>query len=1054
VTFNEQFFDASLRHQIDLLRFGSGVARKVNAVLDETQADLRRQVERRLGKVTGITGASLKRLRELERAIDQQRSGAWNDVTESWTRTAVDVALEEPMFVAGALTSILPIELDLVQPSPATLRALATTRPFQGRHLKEWAQSAQRADLTRIHQQIRIGMVQGEAARDIAARVFGARGATNITRHQAEAVTRTVINGVSNAAQQEFLQANSDLFQVEQLVATLDARTCWSPNTLITMANGSLVPIGELREGDWVIGGTSGAPCRVIGVTRSCEASSVAIYLQDEFAGRTTREHRLLTPDGWRHAESFGLLTDVPEREVICRRLQSPGKTDAGARSAARSCGDNGGNSGVRAAGADGAGDGRLEATGIPTGGGVRPSSKDADSERLQRHEGWRRRDGSARAHSARGGAAVQRAVSYGSGVSGDNAPRVRGSWPEDCGQEQGILRDGGGQGPDEGSRRQRVACQHRESQSQTEGAKDADQDVGGHQESVAGPGVSPESESRARGQASGAAQGSGLGPKEAREGCCHDASEVAGPGVCGQDANASGLTREACEACGGWEEGLPESLVEEGTERRRIRAELAGPTEIVSLSIEGDESYVAGGIIVHNTPICRAQDGKQYPVGKGPMPPLHVACRSIRVAVLNGEVIGERPFKAGTEQQMLREYAAANGLGNLSSRDDLPRGHKRAFDEFSRRRMRELTGQVPAKTTYQQWLAKQHAEIQDDILGPTRAKLFREGGLTLDRFVGREGDELTLEELRRRNREAWERAGLGTSAADRRIEEQRRREAEEDDRRRREQAERLRREADEAERRQREERERREAAARAEQGRQSQAEDGRRRARERANAQMAKMARAVDFDGPEEWRVPVSNALERAGAGRMREIGLQPMGGLSVTTGPAKPGANGYYRPSTQTVVAGAPLERDMLAEHRQSGQKDSPRGAWSSAYFSPSTAESAAATAVHEFGHHLHYQFRSRGKLLGDQRLIDADRTIQDTYRQTVTEQRPTGAQGPPTKDPAGKAPTRYARHDYQEFWSESLAIYHTDRSWLQREKPESFAMVETVLGLIGLK
>lgn len=679
MTFNEQFFDASVRHQIDLLRFGSGVARKVNGLLDETRADLRRQVERRLGKVTGITGSSLKRLRELERAIDQTRSGAWNDVTESWTRTATDIALEEPLFVAGVVTRILPVELDLVQPSPATLRALVTSRPFHGRVLKGWAQNTQRADLLRIHQQIRIGMVQGEGSRDIANRVFGERGAMKATRAQVDAVTRTVINHVSNAAQREFLQANADLFSVERFVATLDART----------------------------------------------------------------------------------------------------------------------------------------------------------------------------------------------------------------------------------------------------------------------------------------------------------------------------------------------------------------------------------------TAICRSLDGNEYPVGKGPVLPLHFNERSTRVGVFDGEVVGERPFRAGTQQQMLREYSTQHGLGKVTSRDDLPRGHKRAFDEFSRRRMRELTGQVPAKTTYQEWLKGQPAEIQDDILGPTRAKLFREGGLTLDRFVNREGDELTLEELRQRNRAAWERAGLGGSGADRRIEEQRRREAEEDDRRRRENAERLRREADEAERRQREERERREAARGAEQDRRRQAEEGSRRARERADEQLSRAARAVEWEAPEEWRVPVAAALDRAGAGRMQEIGLRPLDGLRVVDGPAKPGANGVYQVSIKKVVAGAPSKRDLEFQATlAAGQKDSLRGAYSTAYLSTNPANSAAATAVHEFGHHLHYEFRARGKLLGDQRLLGADRTIQDTYRQTVTERRPPGASGRADKDPAGRAPTRYARYDYQEFWSESFALYHTDRAWLQREKPESFAMVETVLELIGLK
>lgn len=377
MTYNEQYLNSSIRHQIDLLRYGAGVARKVNSILDETIVDLRKQVERRLGKSSVLDSGGLRRLQELEKAIVQTRTPAWNDVTTEWERSAVSLALEEPVYIDGVLTSLLPVELDLVAPSAATLRALATHAPFDGRTLSEWAEATAQADLMRIKQQVRIGMVQGESSRDIASRVFGARGATEVTRQQAEAVSRTIVIGTANAAQQAFLADNADLFDVEQFVATLDSRT----------------------------------------------------------------------------------------------------------------------------------------------------------------------------------------------------------------------------------------------------------------------------------------------------------------------------------------------------------------------------------------TPVCRAHDGKQYPIGKGPNPPLHVACRSLRVAVIDGEAVGERPFKAGTEKQMLREYAAARGLDKVpKSRDDLPRGTKSDYDAFARRRMKQLTGTVPARMTYQEWLKSQSAEFQDDVLGPTRGKLFREGGVTLDRFVNRSGDELTLDELKARN--------------------------------------------------------------------------------------------------------------------------------------------------------------------------------------------------------------------------------------------------------------------------------------------------------------
>lgn len=160
-------------------------------------------------------------------------------------------------------------------------------------------------------------------------------------------------------------------------------------------------------------------------------------------------------------------------------------------------------------------------------------------------------------------------------------------------------------------------------------------------------------------------------------------------------------------------------------------------------------------------TPVCRANDGKRFAVGVGPKPPLHFNCRSLRVPLLSPEAIGNRPAKAGTERMMLREFAAKNKIDVVTSRDDLPHGMKGKFDDFSRARMRELTGQVPAKTTYQEWLGGQSREFQNDVLGETRARLFRDGKLKLDRFVNRNGDELTLSELARRERQAFIDAGL-----------------------------------------------------------------------------------------------------------------------------------------------------------------------------------------------------------------------------------------------------------------------------------------------------
>jgi SPP1 gp7 family putative phage head morphogenesis protein len=166
------------------------------------------------------------------------------------------------------------------------------------------------------------------------------------------------------------------------------------------------------------------------------------------------------------------------------------------------------------------------------------------------------------------------------------------------------------------------------------------------------------------------------------------------------------------------------------------------------------DEEAFVSTLDSRTTPICRGLDGKRFPVGEGPRPPMHMRCRSLRVAVIGDELIGDRPAKPATEKMLLREYASKKGFKAPRTRDGLPHGTKGDYDAFARGRIRELTGTVPASTTYDQWLRSQSASFQDDVLGKGKAKLFRDG-LTLDKFVDDTGREFTLAQLTAKNTES-----------------------------------------------------------------------------------------------------------------------------------------------------------------------------------------------------------------------------------------------------------------------------------------------------------
>lgn len=122
-------------------------------------------------------------------------------------------------------------------------------------------------------------------------------------------------------------------------------------------------------------------------------------------------------------------------------------------------------------------------------------------------------------------------------------------------------------------------------------------------------------------------------------------------------------------------------------------------------------------------SPICQVRDGLRYtadthkPIGHkepwlGGPGMAHWGCRSTSCPVLKS----------------WRELGIPL--------DDLDPGTRASMD-----------GQVPADMNYAQWLKKQPAARQDEVLGKTRAKLFRQGK-PLGAFVNDKGRLLTLDQL------------------------------------------------------------------------------------------------------------------------------------------------------------------------------------------------------------------------------------------------------------------------------------------------------------------
>ncbi|OMK84479.1 hypothetical protein BFI36_16945 [Yersinia pestis subsp. microtus bv. Caucasica] len=82
-------------------------------------------------------------------------------------------------------------------------------------------------------------------------------------------------------------------------------------------------------------------------------------------------------------------------------------------------------------------------------------------------------------------------------------------------------------------------------------------------------------------------------------------------------------------------------------------------------------------------------------------------------------------------------------------------------IDEMDEGTRASMDGQVPAGTTYSEWLQRQSYRRQVQVLGETRARLMQDGGMRTDEFFTDKGEWITLQQLRDIDGRAFSDAGL-----------------------------------------------------------------------------------------------------------------------------------------------------------------------------------------------------------------------------------------------------------------------------------------------------
>ena len=119
---------------------------------------------------------------------------------------------------------------------------------------------------------------------------------------------------------------------------------------------------------------------------------------------------------------------------------------------------------------------------------------------------------------------------------------------------------------------------------------------------------------------------------------------------------------------------------------------------------------------------ICASRDQQIFKESnESPKPPAHFNCRSTIAPVVEGD-----------SADQFRAALAGSGAQ-----------------------------QVSKSTRYETWLRRQSRAFQTEVLGVTRAKLFREGRISIGRFVDAQGATLTLDQLRKLEPMVYEDLGI-----------------------------------------------------------------------------------------------------------------------------------------------------------------------------------------------------------------------------------------------------------------------------------------------------
>lgn len=214
---NAALLESQIRHQVYLLRRGAGMANELDPIvqqaIDKTVALLGSTPDRAVSQIVMLT-----ELRDL-------LADHYAELTAEASQMALDLAEYEAGYQARLLGQVSTA--NIVMPSLEVIAATALSDPLElvpGRSMSvnEALRDFSDAKTRQIIQTITDGVTTGATRAQMTEQV---RDLSNLHRHQADTLVRTITSGVAGSAKNMTYRANNDVISKFRYTATCDHRT-------------------------------------------------------------------------------------------------------------------------------------------------------------------------------------------------------------------------------------------------------------------------------------------------------------------------------------------------------------------------------------------------------------------------------------------------------------------------------------------------------------------------------------------------------------------------------------------------------------------------------------------------------------------------------------------------------------------------------------------------------------------------------------------------------------------------------------------------------------